>query len=252
MELSVDITKRLTVGGHTFTLSVGFSSSEEVVVLYGPSGSGKSLTLKAIAGLTTPDAGRVLVDGEALYDSSCRVNVPAHRRGVGYVFQDYALFPHLSVEENISTGLAKGLFGRLDRAARERVEELLEVFGLTDYGRRLPGDLSGGQRQRVALARALAAKPRLLLLDEPFSAVDRELRALLRLEFKRIQEQFRVPAIIVTHDMEDVEALADDVVVINQGVVTRTWGYRALCRRRKVANFVAIHGPGARCARSAQ
>ena len=159
-----------------FEIDVHWTAGDGVAALFGPSGAGKSLTLACLAGLVRPDAGRIVVDDRVLFDAAARIDVPPQQRRVGYVFQGYALFPHLSVAENVG-------FGLRDRARAERerrVAEVLERLGLGDLGTRRPAELSGGQRQRVALGRALAIDPAVLLLDEPLSALDVPLRRALR------------------------------------------------------------------------
>jgi molybdate transport system ATP-binding protein len=219
MKISVDIKKRLGSGKRVFSLEAAFASDKDVVVLFGPSGAGKTLTLKAIAGLVTPEAGRIVVGDRVLFDSSMGIKVPARRRDVGYVFQDYALFPHLTVVQNVSFGLKRGWSWRLLPQERRRLEEVLEVFELTPFKDCPPRDLSGGQRQRVALARALIRRPSLLLLDEPFSSLDALLRAKMRQELLKIKERFAIPVMLITHDPEDVTALAETLVVFDYGRV---------------------------------
>jgi molybdate transport system ATP-binding protein len=218
VRFEVDIHTRLGRGRHAFTLRSAFSVEENALVLFGPSGSGKTLTLQAIAGLLRPDAGRIVVDGRVLFDAAAGVDVPARRRGVGYVFQDYALFPHRTVRQNVGFGLSD-LLGRLSPAHRGRVDELIHIFGLEPVAGQRPAHLSGGQRQRTALARALAPRPSLLLLDEPFSALDQPLRLRMRRELAKVLENFRVPMVMVTHDTDEVESLAQSVVVYNRGSV---------------------------------
>lgn len=217
MKILVDIKKRLGSGRRVFSLEASFASDKDVVVLFGPSGAGKSLTLQAIAGLTTPDAGRIVVGERVLFDSSRNLTIPARHRDIGYVFQDYALFPHLTVAQNVAFGLKGAWPWYLPRPDRLRLEEVLEIFELAPMRDSLPRDLSGGQRQRVALARALIRRPSLLLLDEPFSALDALLRARMRQELLRVQERFSLPVILITHDPEDVAALAQTVVVYDAG-----------------------------------
>ncbi|MGO8762851.1 MAG: sulfate/molybdate ABC transporter ATP-binding protein [Desulfobaccales bacterium] len=221
MKILVDIKKRLWSGRRVFSLDVAFASDQDIVVLFGPSGAGKSLTLQAIAGLTTPDAGRIVLGERVLFDAEEHVRVPARHRDVGYVFQDYALFPHLTVAQNVSFGLKRGWPWYLPRGDRLRLEEVLEIFELTPLRQSPPRDLSGGQRQRVALARALIRRPSLLLLDEPFSALDALLRAKMRRELLKVQERFKVPVILITHDPEDVAALAQTVVVYDIGRISQ-------------------------------
>jgi molybdate transport system ATP-binding protein len=221
MQLLVDIKKNLWSGRRVFRLEAAFASEEDIVVLFGPSGAGKSLTLQAIAGLITPDAGRIVAGDRVLFDASRSIRVPARHRDVGYVYQDYALFPHLTVARNVSFGLKRGWPWYLPKGDRFRLEEVLEIFELTALKDSLPRDLSGGQRQRVALARALIRRPSLLLLDEPFSSLDTLLRAKMRQELLKIKERFAIPVMLITHDPEDVAALAGTLVVYEPGRVSQ-------------------------------
>ena len=212
--LSVDFEKR--VGN--FHLHPRFESDEEMVVLLGPSGSGKSLTLRAIAGLLTPDQGRIEVPDGVVFDSEARVNLAPQQRNVGYVVQNLALFPHLSVEDNL--GFAISRWPQSER--RARVAELIELLGLTGLESRLPKAISGGQQQRVALGRALAARPRVLLLDEPFTALDAPIRNALRREVSRLRRQLGLLALFVTHDLQEAYALADRIAVYDAGAVLQS------------------------------
>ena len=218
MQFELDITKRLKSGGDTFTLSAQFATSDSALVLFGPSGSGKTLTLKAIAGLLQPDEGYIRINGRTVFDSSAGIDIPTRHRHVGYVFQDYALFPHLTVRDNIAFGL-KQLFRILPLEQGDRVDELMHAFGLTKLANQKPRELSGGQQQRTALARALATSPSLLLLDEPFSALDQPLRIRMRDELARTLEHFGIPMIMVTHDSDEAESFAQSVVVYRNGLV---------------------------------
>jgi molybdate transport system ATP-binding protein len=219
MLLQVAVEKRMLARGRNFSLNVAFSSQQESVVLFGPSGSGKTLTLQSIAGLMAPDAGRIVLNGRVLFDSEKGVNVPSRHRGIGYVFQDYALFPHLTVLENVGFGLKKNWQWHLCREERRRVMEFLDLLEIPQLSQSFPRDLSGGQRQRVALARALILKPDLLLLDEPFAALDTLLRVKLRKELAQIQAAFAIPVIMVTHDPEDLRAFAETLVTYDMGHV---------------------------------
>jgi molybdate transport system ATP-binding protein len=201
-----------------FTLDVAWTAGDGVAVLFGPSGAGKTLTLQCLAGLLRPDQGRIVVDGRVLFDSSAGVDVPPQARRVGYVFQGYALFPHLSVAENVGFGLRER--PRAERAARTAL--VLERLGLADLARRAPHELSGGQRQRVALGRALATDPALLLLDEPLSALDAPLRRALRDELRAILREWRTAAVVVTHDFTEAYRLADRIVVYDAGRVVQS------------------------------
>lgn len=218
MRFELDITKRMRSGKDEFLLRSSFKAADRALVLFGPSGSGKTLTLQAIAGMLTPDEGYIRLNGNVVFDSRAGINIPARKRNVGYVFQDYALFPHLTVRENIAFGL-KPLCGRLAKTDTRRVRDLLGVFGLDKVAAQKPSTLSGGQQQRTALARALATSPETLLLDEPFSALDQPLRLRMREELSRILGDFDLPTIMVTHDSDEVEAFAEAVVVYRNGSV---------------------------------
>jgi molybdate transport system ATP-binding protein len=210
--LSLDVVKRLG----EFELRMRLDVGEEVLVLFGPSGAGKTLTLQVIAGLVTPDEGEVVVDGRTLFRRGrpgASANLPARRREVGYVFQEYALFPHLTARQNI----AYSLWRHPD--ARARVQGLLTQMRLAHVADRRPAELSGGQRQRVALARALARDPRVLLLDEPFSALDPGLKERLIEELQWLQRERHLVVVCVTHDLEDALSLGDHLAVVREGSV---------------------------------
>jgi len=185
------------------------------MVLFGPSGAGKSTVLRCLAGLDRPDHGRVLFHGEPWCDTRARVFLPPQARRVGLLFQDYALFPHLTTEHNVQYGL--GALPESER--RERSRSLFSLLGLEGLERRLPRELSGGQQQRVALARALAIRPRLLLLDEPLSALDAPSREHLRGELRRLLRELGIPTVVVTHDRLEALALGDDLVAMEAGRV---------------------------------
>jgi molybdate transport system ATP-binding protein len=186
-----------------------------VAVLFGPSGGGKTTALRCLAGLERPDEGRITFGSETWFDAARHVNWSPQRRAVGFLFQEYALFPHLTVRGNVGYGL--GGLTRADRA--RRVGEVLDRLGLAGLGDRHPGRLSGGQQQRVALARVLAGRPRLLLLDEPLSALDEPTREQLRLDLRGLLAEAGVPAVLVTHDRREAAALGDRLVVLDAGAV---------------------------------
>jgi molybdate transport system ATP-binding protein len=199
-----------------FSLDVAWNATPgEVLVFYGPSGAGKSLTLKGITGLLKPQCGKTVLAGTVVADSVSGYWVPPHKRSIGYVPQNYGLFPHLTVEENIAYGLWRWPSSQV----RERVDVLLESFQLKRIAVKRPGHLSGGEQQRVAIARAMAPEPKLLLLDEPFSALDAELRRSLREDLRSLLSSWNVPIILVTHDREEALALGHWVLVMDSGRV---------------------------------
>ncbi|KQQ45925.1 ABC transporter ATP-binding protein [Duganella sp. Leaf126] len=217
MQIDIDIRKTLRSGDRVFELDARFQSDSTRVVIYGPSGAGKSQLLKAVAGLMTPDRGRIALAGRCLFDSAARVDVGPQQRRVGYLFQDYALFPHLNVRQNVAFGLQRGWRNPLARADAEAVRYWLAAFELDAVAQQLPHQLSGGQRQRVALARALAPQPGALLLDEPFAALDPGLRQRMRAELDALQRRLAIPMLLITHDPEDVTAFGEHVLRMDGG-----------------------------------
>ena len=224
MSFDVDVAKRMTSGERTFDLQVRFTARAKRTVIYGPSGAGKSLTLQALAGLQTPDAGRIAFDGDVLFDATARIDVPARARGFGYLFQDYALFPKLTVRQNVAFGLSGGLANPSTRSDAEPVRRWLAAFELDDVADQEPRALSGGQRQRVALARALVNGPRALLLDEPFSALDPDLRGRMRAELDRLLADVDLPMVMITHDREDLARFGDEAFYIEDGRIVAAPG----------------------------
>jgi len=205
-----------------FHLDVAFASDASRVVLFGASGAGKSVTLRALAGLTRPDRGHVRIAGRTLYDATTRIALPTRDRRLGYLFQDYALFPHLTVGQNVAFGLVRGWRNPSRRARDERVDQWLHTLELDRLVDRYPDQLSGGQRQRVALARALVGEPRALLLDEPFSALDGPLRQRLRVELMDLQRRLALPMMLITHDHADVEHFGECVITMEHGRIVET------------------------------
>jgi molybdate transport system ATP-binding protein len=212
----LEVAVALSVPG--FDLDVAWSAGGGVAVLFGPSGAGKTLTLQCLAGLITPAAGRIVVDGRVFFDGAAGINLPTQARRVGYVFQGYALFPHLTVADNLGFGLRDR--PRAERAGR--VARVVEQVGLGGLERRYPRELSGGQRQRVALGRALAIEPALLLLDEPLSALDTPLRRALRDELRQLLSEVGTAAVVVTHDFTEAYRLGDRIVVYDAGRVVQS------------------------------
>ena len=219
MLIEVDIERTLNSRERSFTLKAAFASDESRVLLFGPSGSGKTLTLQSVAGLIRPHSGRIVLKGRVLFDAKAGIDVPSRARRMGYLFQDYALFPHMTVAENVGYGLRKTWQWRLSGKDRRDVLNLLDALEIRHLSQSFPSDLSGGQKQRVALARALMTRPDLLLLDEPFAALDTLLRVRLRKELLDIQERFHVPMIMITHDPEDITAFAQTLVTYEAGRV---------------------------------
>jgi molybdate transport system ATP-binding protein len=218
--LAVDVQKRLG----EFQIAVKFEAPGGATALFGPSGSGKTSIVNMVAGLLKPDRGRIALGDTVLFDDSARINVPAHRRRIGYVFQEGRLFPHLSVAQNLDYGRwASGL--AIDQAERERVIALVNIGGLL---KRRPGHLSGGERQRVALGRALLMKPRLLLLDEPLASLDRARKLEILPYLARLRDEAHVPMVYVSHQAGEIQKLCSQVVRIEDGRVQTTSGLELL------------------------
>jgi ABC-type sulfate/molybdate transport systems ATPase subunit len=224
--LRLDIRTRL----RSFTLSLALEIGAETVALAGPSGAGKSTVLRAVAGLVRPDAGSVVLGETTLFDAVQAIDLPPEQRGIGMVFQDYALFPHLTVRRNVAFG------------GSDRVDELLDRLRIRHLAAERPYVLSGGERQRVALARALARGPRVLLLDEPLSALDAHTRQVVRGELQELLSELRLPTILVTHDFDDAAALADRVGVIVDGTLRQVGTPRELVDRPADAFVAAFTG----------
>jgi len=219
MLIEVDINKTLRSGARSFELRAKFASDSQRIVIYGASGAGKSQLLKAVAGLMTPDSGRIVLAGRPLFDSAQRINVTPQRRRIAYLFQDYALFPHLNVRQNIGFGLRRGWFNPASSFDHAEIRYWLQAFELDAVALQMPHQLSGGQRQRVALARALIAHPQALLLDEPFAALDPSLRARMRIELDALQRRLAIPMIVITHDPDDVRAFGEHVLRMDGGAI---------------------------------
>ena len=214
--LAVDIEKRLG----EFEIAAKFEAAGGAIALFGPSGSGKTSIVSMIAGLVKPDRGRIALDDTVLFDSAARVDVPTHRRRIGYVFQEGRLFPHLTVAQNLDYGRwMSGLAS--DAAERDRIVAMLDIGNLL---KRRPGKLSGGERQRVAIGRALLMKPRLLLLDEPLASLDRKRKLEILPYLARLRDEAKVPMIYVSHQAGEIQRLASQVVRIEDGRVQAVGG----------------------------
>jgi molybdate transport system ATP-binding protein len=207
-----------------FSLDVEWEIGDELAVLFGFSGAGKSMTLQSIAGIMTPDEGFVRCGDRTYFDSASKVNEPPQKRPLGYVFQDLALFPHMTVKENVAYG-GHGM-GRAE--CQERCREMLGLFHLKGLEKKLPSEISGGQKQRVALARALMRRPEALLLDEPFSALDHPIRLEMGRLLKEIRAEFQVPVVLVTHDIFEAYTLSDRMIVYADGRVIQTGTFHEL------------------------
>ena len=198
----------------TFMLDVEFSAPPGVTVIFGPSGSGKTTVLQCLAGLLKPDAGTIRVGGEIFFDCGRKINLTPQERRIGYVFQDLALFPHMTAAENVAFGILNSA-----NEKQSRVRQVLERFHISHLAANRPGEISGGERQRVALARALVISPRLLLLDEPFSALDDELKHSIIDDLKRWLEENQIPVLLVTHDREEARMLGGSMLLMKEGSV---------------------------------
>ncbi len=201
-----------------FSVDIEFQASAGVTVLFGPSGSGKTLTLDSIAGFVRPDEGRILLDDAILFDGGTGIHLPPRARNCGYVFQNYALFPHMTLRENLTFAVEKR--PRLER--HRRVNEMLDRFRLQDAAGRRPHEVSGGQKQRCSIARALIGSPKLLLLDEPAQGLDAPLRAELYEVLRQVRAEFRTPVLLVTHDLDECFELAEEMLVMREGRIVQS------------------------------
>ena len=232
MALSVDIEKR--VG--RFHLKSRFEADNETLAILGASGCGKSMTLKCVAGIMTPDRGRIVLNGRVLFDSDKKINVSARKRGTGYLFQNYALFPNMTVEQNIACGIPK---------SRDKVKEVrgkVGAFYLEGLERHYPYQLSGGQQQRVALARMLASEPDLLMLDEPLSALDSFLKWQLELEILKVQESFCGTILFVSHNRDEVYRLCDRIAVMEDGQTLEVLNKKDLFTKPQTLSTALLSG----------
>ncbi len=221
-----------------FSLEIEFQAGAGVTALFGPSGAGKTLTLDSIAGFVQPDAGRILLDDQILFDAASRVSLRPQERHCGYVFQNYALFPHMSIRQNLV--FAADRHPRLER--HRRVNEMLERFHLTDVSGRRPHEVSGGQKQRCSIARALIGTPQLLLLDEPARGLDAPLRAELYSLLRKIREEFAIPILLVTHDLEECFELAEEMLILREGRVVQSGAPRDILEQPASVDVARLLG----------
>jgi molybdate transport system ATP-binding protein len=235
MPLTVEIIKRL----QGFTLNVSLTAEAGVTALLGASGSGKSMTLRCIAGVEKPDEGKIVLDGRVLYDSGEKIDLPPQERRVGYLFQRYALFPNMTVLQNIDAGLSRERDARIRQAKRE---SLISRFRLDGLEQRYPRELSGGQMQRVALCRMLAGEPEAILLDEPFAALDSHLRWQLEGEVKQTLSEFSGVALLVSHDRGEVYRMSQRVCVLNDGASEPVLGTAELFDHPRTLQAALITG----------
>ena len=216
MGVYCNITKKL----HSFDLDVKFEVNNELVVIEGPSGSGKTTILNCLAGIRKPDVGVISIDGRELFNQSKKINVPAEKIHIGYLFQNYALFPNMTVKQNILYGI-KNKEEYKDKSSRNEMlayaDYMMETLGIIHLADRKPGRISGGEKQRVALARALVTNPSILLLDEPFSALDADTKEIVYEEFASFREKFRIPMLLITHDHRESELFADKIITLKEG-----------------------------------
>ena len=208
--MAIEVRMKKKLGN--FQLDIDFKTDENRIGILGASGCGKSMTLKCIAGIETPDEGRIIVDGTLLYDSAKKISLKPQKRHIGYLFQNYALFPTMTVEENIAAGLQGG-----KEEKRRKVAKMMEKFQLLGLGKQLPGELSGGQQQRVALARIMAYEPEAILLDEPFSALDEFLKDRLAQEMLDLLKDYRGTVILVSHSRDEIYRFTRELLTMADG-----------------------------------
>ena len=238
--LDARIRKRFPAGADSagFSLEIDLKADSGVTVLFGPSGAGKTLTLDCIAGFVVPDSGRILLDDEMLFDGDRRVSVPPQKRHCGYVFQNYALFPHMSLRKNLQFALQDA--PRLDR--HRRINDMLQRFSLTDVAGRRPHQVSGGQQQRCSIARAIIRQRRILLLDEPARGLDAPLRQDLYGIIRQVNEELRIPVLLVSHDLDECFTLANQMVVLSEGRIVQTGSPKEIVNKPASADLVRLLG----------
>jgi molybdate transport system ATP-binding protein len=234
--IELKLEKRLSEGNEGFEINIDHRiESGSLVAIYGVSGAGKTSLLRLISGLLSPDAGKVVVDENTWYNAEENINLPTQKREIGFVFQDYALFPNMSIRENIAYGIPKN-------EKKEWIDELIQIIKLEDIQDRFPNTLSGGQKQRVALARALARKPSILLLDEPLSALDNKIRSELQDYILLMHKKLALTTFMVSHDIGEISKMADSVMLMKNGKIERTGDALSLFTNRQISGKFQFSG----------
>lgn len=235
LELRVRISKDLFwEEQQSFSLETEFSAGPGITILFGPSGAGKTTLLHCIAGILRPDSGEIAFGGQCVFRSTSPIDLPMQQRALGYVFQALALFPHLSIRQNVSYGLS----GSSQTIKQQLTDEILESFHIRHLARRIPGGISGGERQRVALARSLVTKPKLLLLDEPLSALDEKIKTGIIDDLLRWNESHQIPVVYVTHSQHEAFALGKRVLVLEAGKITNSGTLEKVFGARPVHTYL--------------
>ncbi|MEL6682665.1 MAG: molybdenum ABC transporter ATP-binding protein [Pseudomonadota bacterium] len=227
--LEIDVKK--TLGD--FSLNIAVTAPPGVTAIFGPSGSGKTSVVNALAGLMTPDAGYIAVGDKVLFDSGARVDLPTHKRRIGYVFQDARLFPHMNVDDNLKYG------------GNYEADHLIDLLGLQDLLRRYPGNLSGGEKQRVAIGRALMSDPQIVLMDEPLASLDAQRKAEILPYIERLRDEVKIPILYVSHDVSEVARLATSIAVINNGKIVMSGPLEEVLSQPAAVPVLGVRAAGA-------
>ncbi|MBD3637564.1 MAG: ATP-binding cassette domain-containing protein [Crocinitomicaceae bacterium] len=234
--ISISINKKLVSNGNTFNLELDFEArSAQVVTVYGPSGSGKTTFFRLLAGLEKPDNGKIVMGDTVWFDAVQKIDLSPQKRSIGYVFQDYALFPNMSIRENLEFGLPKG-------ASKQIIEELIDIVELGELLERKPATLSGGQKQRVALARALVQQPKVLLLDEPFSSLDDQIRFKLLKYLIKVHQKYQFTVFMVSHQLSEILYVSEQVMCLDNGIITKRGDVRTVFFNENISSKMNLVG----------
>lgn len=234
--ISISINKKLVSNGNTFNLELDFEAkSGQVVTVYGPSGSGKTTFFRLLAGLEKPDNGKIVMGDTVWFDAAQKIDLSPQKRSIGYVFQDYALFPNMSIRENLEFGLPKG-------ASKQIIEELIDIVELGELLERKPATLSGGQKQRVALARALVQQPKVLLLDEPFSSLDDQIRFKLLKYLIKVHQKYQFTVFMVSHQLSEILYVSEQVMCLDNGIITKRGDVRTVFFNENISSKMNLVG----------